>query len=106
MVLYYPNVGGGGISPDMSNYYTKGEVDSLLEQKANTDAVDSVRSDLGALTVRVEDLEGLVGGDFLVGVQTTQEGYDALTPAEKQSPHRLYFIPDDESENEGGGENG
>lgn len=64
---------GATISADLSNYYTKQEVDAALEDKASTASVSAIDSRLGGLSL----------------VKLTQEEYDALVTKDENT---LYVI--------------
>lgn len=76
--------------PDMTDYYTKQEVDSRLEDKADVD-------DLGDYYTKrqvddlISDIESPGGGGGGV-VYITQEEYDALKEADSIVERKIYFV--------------
>lgn len=76
--------------PDMTDYYTKQEVDSKLEDKADVD-------DLGDYYTKrqvddlISDIEAPGGGGGGV-VYITQEEYDALKEADSIVERKIYFV--------------
>ena len=76
--------------PDMTDYYTKQEVDSRLEDKADVD-------DLGDYYTKrqvddlISDIETPGGGGGGV-VYITQEEYDALKEADSIVERKIYFV--------------
>lgn len=76
--------------PDMTDYYTKQEVDSRLEDKADVD-------DLGDYYTKrqVDDLISDIeapGGSGGGVVYITQEEYDALKEADSIVERKIYFV--------------
>lgn len=76
--------------PDMTDYYTKQEVDSRLEDKADV-------TDLGDYYTKrqvddlISDIESPGGGGGGV-VYITQEEYDALKEADSIVERKIYFV--------------
>lgn len=76
--------------PDMTDYYTKQEVDSRLEDKADVD-------DLGDYYTKrqvddlISDIEAPGGGGGGV-VYITQEEYDALKETDSIVERKIYFV--------------
>jgi hypothetical protein len=75
--------------PDMTDYYTKQEVDSRLEDKADVD-------DLGDYYTKrqvddlISDIEAPGGGGGVVYI--TQEEYDALKETDSIVERKIYFV--------------
>lgn len=79
--------------PDMTDYYTKQEVDSRLEDKADVEDLP----DLGDYYTKrqvddlISDIEAPGGGGGGV-VYITQEEYDALKEADSIVERKIYFV--------------
>lgn len=79
--------------PDMTDYYTKQEVDSRLEDKADVTDLPDLDSYYTKRQVDdlISDIESPGGGGGGV-VYITQEEYDALKEADSIVERKIYFV--------------
>ena len=76
--------------PDMTDYYTKQEVDSRLEDKADVDDLGDyyTKRQVDDLISDIETPGGSGGGVVYI----TQEEYDALKEADSIVERKIYFV--------------
>lgn len=76
--------------PDMTDYYTKQEVDSRLEDKADVDDLGDyyTKQQVDDLISDIETPGGSGGGVVYI----TQEEYDALKEADSIVERKIYFV--------------
>lgn len=76
--------------PDMTDYYTKQEVDSRLEDKADVDDLGDyyTKRQVDDLISDIESPGGSGGGVVYI----TQEEYDALKEADSIVERKIYFV--------------